>query len=504
MRDLDLLEGSPSLGDEDIDTTAAATATATAIGRTRNDGSKRVPETKIAHIPTLGGAEETLRMLRRIHQEFFPIIQRRGYHVVSVSEMCCCGDGVDHLPHRRRKTRVMPNNVLGYNRSMFGRTKFHTIHLRLRDPRNHHRLLSYEEVAGTMAHELAHCEHGPHNAKFYKLMDEIQEQHAVYLTRGIVADRQGFPLNSNEAYTLGAHGGNRNHPPAGGDQRNNALRAAQTRREKQRWMPQGPQKLGGDKDFRCWLRPREAAGMAAESRRIQDELWCQPCQPEIVEISSDEEEFYNNPVRNRNKGVRKEHDDDSSTANKSLQSTTIRPARKKRATKTNTTMTTVRSKDIIPAGVIDLISDDDDDDDDDENDDDRKPAPLEAQRQSEKGGTNDKNDNSSSKSENGHVKNDKWDCASCTFRNNPEAAVCAVCGTESARTVAETTAAVRALVEKDHKQFEDENLQLTKKLVRDEAIKECKSNEVARSREQFGFNIYGTGETKSSKMNHIT
>lgn len=127
------------------------------------------------HIPKLLSDQICRDTLQRIHNEFFPIIQRRGYNVLTISEFCCCGDGLDHSPRRRNKLRKQHKNVLGYNSTRFGRSKSHTIHLRLRDARNHNQLLPWEDVAGTMAHELSHCIHQNHGPKFYMLMEDILE-----------------------------------------------------------------------------------------------------------------------------------------------------------------------------------------------------------------------------------------------------------------------------------------------------------------------------------------
>lgn len=137
------------------------------------DPKESVP---LFHIPNLMSDKVCEDTLKRIHQEFLPIIRRRKFNVKSISELCCCGDGLDHRPKRGRKLRKMSNNVLGYNMTRWhGRSKTHTIHLRLRNPNNHNQLFAWEDVAGTMAHELSHCVHGPHNAAFYKLMEEILE-----------------------------------------------------------------------------------------------------------------------------------------------------------------------------------------------------------------------------------------------------------------------------------------------------------------------------------------
>ena len=143
--------------------------------------------------------------------------------------------------------------------------------------------MSYEDVAGTMAHELAHCVHGPHNASFYKLMDEILDQHAVLMARGIVAtDSGGFPMhNSDQAYVLGGIGGGA--IGIGTNKGTSAAAAAHARSQKKsRWMPQGPQKLGGALIIKG-MKPGEAAAAAAAARRLADEKWCLPCTT-VVEL----------------------------------------------------------------------------------------------------------------------------------------------------------------------------------------------------------------------------
>lgn len=136
-------------------------------------GGKIQPQ--LFHLTTLVHASSARSLLERVVNEFLPIIQRRKYHVTTVSEMCCCGDGLDAI--RKRKLQRSKDNILGYNQSItstsssrYGahRTTKHEIHLRLRHPADHSRLYLYEDVAGTMAHELAHCERGPHDAKFFK------------------------------------------------------------------------------------------------------------------------------------------------------------------------------------------------------------------------------------------------------------------------------------------------------------------------------------------------
>ena len=47
------------------------------------------------------------------------------------------------------------------------------IRVRLREPHDEAQFLAYDCVLGTMLHELAHTIRGPHDAQFYKLLDEL-------------------------------------------------------------------------------------------------------------------------------------------------------------------------------------------------------------------------------------------------------------------------------------------------------------------------------------------
>lgn len=49
------------------------------------------------------------------------------------------------------------------------------VKLRLRRPNNDEEFYPYNEVLDTMLHELCHNAHGPHNASFYKLWDELRK-----------------------------------------------------------------------------------------------------------------------------------------------------------------------------------------------------------------------------------------------------------------------------------------------------------------------------------------
>lgn len=49
------------------------------------------------------------------------------------------------------------------------------IKLRIRRPNNEWDFFPYEQILDTMLHELCHIVHGPHNADFYNLLDELRK-----------------------------------------------------------------------------------------------------------------------------------------------------------------------------------------------------------------------------------------------------------------------------------------------------------------------------------------
>jgi hypothetical protein len=142
-------------------------------------------------------ADVAATMLQRLAHDFMPIIRQRGYNVTSVSEFCCCGDGMDYQMGGRSLS-VRPGQriaghesetVMGYNRlvqlsnNRSGNAKKYvsSIHLRLRSPQNHDLFIQYEDVCENLCHELAHCEYHDHGPQFFALMKELQEQHEANL-----------------------------------------------------------------------------------------------------------------------------------------------------------------------------------------------------------------------------------------------------------------------------------------------------------------------------------
>ena len=298
---------------------------------------------KLCPIPNLPLSDVCAQTLRQIQHEFDPIIRQRGYNVLSVSEMCCCGDGLDydedeeddyndnnnHGPLRnkrrrkRRKLRKQSSNVWGYNATRFwgGRSKSHTIHLRLRDPHHHDRLLPWEDVAGTMAHELAHCVHQNHGPEFFKLMEDLLEQHAVQQAHAWSGSMTFTPLNAhvirrpiqtNDSNQINATATTtvQTHPttvmPTTGGQR---LGGGRTNGKSRLLLTNGPplaatvtvdvggQKLGGNLQQQGSL--REVMAKAAEARQRQIahvrrmiERSKEPCIIELLDDDDDGDDEY--------------------------------------------------------------------------------------------------------------------------------------------------------------------------------------------------------------------
>ena len=150
---------------------------------------------KVAAIPNIPGSRQAFQELERLRTEFEPVVRARGWKVLRLTEMCCCGDGDSVSPPQR-------DTVLGYCVSACNNREARSIHVRLRPPgscRRGLRLYPYRELVRTMVrtnqkrllfflpsrfclspqcHELAHIVVGPHNGHFFKVMAEIEREHA--------------------------------------------------------------------------------------------------------------------------------------------------------------------------------------------------------------------------------------------------------------------------------------------------------------------------------------
>ncbi|CAK9179814.1 unnamed protein product [Ilex paraguariensis] len=188
--------------------------------------------------------DEAREILENVARQVQPIMRKRKWKVKVLSEFC-------------------PSNpaLLGLNIGGGEEVK-----LRLRRPNNEWDFFPYNQVLDTMLHELCHNEHGPHNADFYNLLDEIRKECEDLLAKGITGTGQGFDLPGRRL------GGFSRQPPLS-SLRQNALAAAQNRARHGVLLPSGPKRIGGDCSIMVALSPIQAAAMAAE-RRLHDDVWC--------------------------------------------------------------------------------------------------------------------------------------------------------------------------------------------------------------------------------------
>lgn len=73
-----------------------------------------------------------------------------------------------------------------------GRGKTSEIRLRLRPHHAPGAFLPYEDVLGTMLHEITHNVRSPHDAQFYKILDEVTKECEDFMARGVSGTGTGF------------------------------------------------------------------------------------------------------------------------------------------------------------------------------------------------------------------------------------------------------------------------------------------------------------------------
>ncbi|KAJ8431739.1 hypothetical protein Cgig2_028956 [Carnegiea gigantea] len=192
----------------------------------------------------MAGENEAREILNNVAKQVQPIMHKRKWKVQVLSEFC-------------------PSNPSLMGLNIGGGAE---IRLRLRRPEREWDFFPYEQILDTMLHELCHNEHGPHNADFYKLLDEIRLECEELMAKGITGTGRGFDLPGRRL------GGFSRAPPLP-LLRQNAPAAAERRAQQRSLLSTGPRRIGGDSSIKAALSPIQAAAMAAE-RRLRDEVWC--------------------------------------------------------------------------------------------------------------------------------------------------------------------------------------------------------------------------------------
>ena len=146
------------------------------------------------------------------------------------------------------------------------RNRGQVIYIRLRPAHDKNTFLPLEEeLVGTMLHEFTHNEHGPHDAKFYKFLDGLNDEYDALRASGYSGE--GF-LGNGTAVGMGV-----SHNLSPHEARLRAVAEAERRAKLARLLgPPGGRSLGGMK-ARPGASPRELAAQAAE-RRARDAQAC--------------------------------------------------------------------------------------------------------------------------------------------------------------------------------------------------------------------------------------
>ncbi|MCJ1361357.1 hypothetical protein MMC16_000455 [Acarospora aff. strigata] len=116
-----------------------------------------------AHRPR---AADALQTLRKVASLVKPLMRQRNWHVHILAEF---------YPDEK--------NLLGLNHNHGEK-----ICLRLRYPYDERQFLPTEEVVDTMLHELAHIVHGPHDAQFHALWNQLREEHEQLARKGYTGE----------------------------------------------------------------------------------------------------------------------------------------------------------------------------------------------------------------------------------------------------------------------------------------------------------------------------
>ncbi|KAJ3321284.1 hypothetical protein HDV06_004509 [Boothiomyces sp. JEL0866] len=193
---------------------------------------------KVQELKRKPNREKALELLLKLKRHVYKLMKSRGLKVLLLTEM-------------------YPSNksLLGLNVN-----RGQAIRIRLRSPHDENQFLEWHDLIGTMLHELVHNLQGPHDVKFYKLLDDFFTEYEDTLTLDV------------DGHTLGINA-------------DNIKQKQLEQAEKRKWLNSitGTFKLGGnrvEKDL------RKLAYEAAEKRR-KDSLWCGDHDLEIVDLEGD-------------------------------------------------------------------------------------------------------------------------------------------------------------------------------------------------------------------------
>ncbi|KAL0095359.1 WLM-domain-containing protein [Phycomyces blakesleeanus] len=182
--------------------------------------------------------DQALDILKRVASQVEPILTKRAWKVTHLQEF---------FPSNP--------NLLGTNVN-----RGHTINLRLRLHYDDKLFLDYEDILGTMLHELVHIVRAPHDATFYKMLEELNQELDELIRTGYTG--QGF-------YSMGNRVGTGQNPLSHQVKYRAATAAEKRRRLQGIMLPVGGICLGGIQHQD--VSPSIMAARAAEKRK-QDQV----------------------------------------------------------------------------------------------------------------------------------------------------------------------------------------------------------------------------------------
>lgn len=188
------------------------------------------------HLGELPRADEALHALKKIASQVKPIMRARGW---TVHELCEFYPSQENLLGRCACMFTCKQSFLLLTKIIcrpgLNVNKGRKILLRLRYPGDRNQFLPVEQVTDTMLHELAHIVHGPHDAKFHALWDQLRDEHEGLLMKGYTGE--GFLSKGHQL------GGSTRVPP---QEARRFARAAAEERARQAERSRGSgQRLGG-------------------------------------------------------------------------------------------------------------------------------------------------------------------------------------------------------------------------------------------------------------------
>ncbi|KAI8896166.1 WLM domain-containing protein [Globomyces pollinis-pini] len=187
---------------------------------------------------------QALELLEKLSNHVFPIMKNRQWKVDVLTEMYPTNP-----------------NLLGLN---VNRGK--AIRIRLRYAHNKDEFIPWHDLIGTMLHELVHIIQGPHDVKFYKILDDLFQEY----------ESSTNEIERNQGFKLGGKNLNQN------EMKKFQLESIEKRRWLNGIMPNGGQRLGGRTLDEKNLDLKTLIRMAAE-KRVKDSIWCGSDEPIILQ-----------------------------------------------------------------------------------------------------------------------------------------------------------------------------------------------------------------------------